>query len=180
MGHNEKEYGIKQTFLSAAISDISAYIQHSDQKVSIIMAALTAVFAGIMACYEPITREISKIEPCSWLGVMVFLLIFLQLASLVMTFVFGIKSISVHTSKMPYDSKWYLKRNIDEYSFDAYKEDVEAMTDNDVIENMAAELYKLNDINHQKSITVKWTVHFFAAALVMTAAIGVLLMIANL
>lgn len=36
---------IKQAFLSNAISDISSYIQLSDTKVSIIMAAIVALIA---------------------------------------------------------------------------------------------------------------------------------------
>lgn len=179
MEQREKEYAMKQSFLSAAISDISAYIQLSDQKVSIIMAALTVVFAGAMACYEPIARAFSKIAPCSWQGAMITVL-FSQLGSFVMTFFFGILTIRRHVSGLAYDSKWYLTRKTGEYSFDSYKEDIDAMTDSDVIENMAAELYKLNDINRQKSVTVKWTVRFFAATLGTTAVIGLLLLTANL
>lgn len=54
------------------------------------------------------------------------------------------------------------------------------MTDEDVIENMAAELYKLNDINRQKAKTVKWTIRSFASVLITAAAIGVLLLISVL
>ena len=42
---------IKQAFLSSAISDISAYIQLADTKVSIIMAAAVALIVGLFACY---------------------------------------------------------------------------------------------------------------------------------
>ena len=47
----------------------------------------------------------------------------------------------------------------------------------DIIENMAAELYKLNDINRQKAFTAKWAIHFFAAALGTGAIVGMLLFI---
>ena len=40
---------IKQAFLSSAISDISAYIQLADTKVSIIMAATVALIVGLFA-----------------------------------------------------------------------------------------------------------------------------------
>lgn len=43
------------------------------------------------------------------------------------------------------------------------------MSANDVIENMAAELYKLNDIYRQKAVTVKWTVRSFALSLSLAA-----------
>lgn len=45
---------IKQAFLASAISDISSYIQLSDTKVSIIMAAMVALVAAVVSCYEPI------------------------------------------------------------------------------------------------------------------------------
>ena len=40
---------IKQAFLASAISDISSYIQLSDTKVSIIMAAMVALVAAVMS-----------------------------------------------------------------------------------------------------------------------------------
>lgn len=45
---------MKQSYLSNAISDISANIQLVDTKVSIIMAAIVAIIIGGLACYEPI------------------------------------------------------------------------------------------------------------------------------
>lgn len=61
-----------------------------------------------------------------------------------------------------------------EYSFDAYKEDILSMSDEDIIVNMAAELYKLNDINRQKNTTYRWALRSFAATLI---TIGVIYML---
>lgn len=47
------------------------------------------------------------------------------------------------------------------------------MSDEDVIVNMAAELYKLNDINRQKQVTNRWTLRSFSAFLIIFAAITV-------
>ena len=63
-----------------------------------------------------------------------------------------------------------------EYSFDTYKQDINAMTDQDIIENMAAELYKLNDINQQKTKTMKWVIRSFASTLIAAAVLGFLLL----
>jgi hypothetical protein len=49
------------------------------------------------------------------------------------------------------------------------------MTETDVIENMAAELYKLNDINRQKSETMRWTLRGFAGLLISSAVALVIL-----
>ena len=67
-----------------------------------------------------------------------------------------------------------------EYSFDNYKQDVLSMSDKDIIENMAAELYKLNDINRQKSKTMKWTIRSFSFTLFTAAVLGALLLISTL
>ncbi len=163
---------IKQAFLSSAISDISSYIQLSDTKVSIIMAALVAVVAS---CYEPIICVLVNIKPCSWLGVTLIILGLVFFMSFVAVFVFGMLTIRGHSSNIRYKSKWYLHQSKKEYSFDAYKEDVILMTDEDVIENMTAELYKLNDINRQKLKTNRWVMRSFSLTLIVGGLICVLL-----
>lgn len=65
----KKTIEVKQSFFSSAISDISAYIQLVDTKVSIIMAAVVAIIMGGVACYELIENLISLVKPCSWQGV---------------------------------------------------------------------------------------------------------------
>lgn len=177
MERSEKTSEIKQAFLSSAISDISTYIQLSDTKVSIIMGALVALIAGFLACCDPISQAFSKIKPCSWQGIVITVFSLLHLLSLIMVFIFGILTIRGHVSKINYKSKWFLSQNTKEYSFDTYKKDLVSMTDKDIIENMAAELYKLNDINRQKAFTAKWAIHFFAAALGTGAIVGMLLFI---
>lgn len=115
---------IKQAFLSSAISDISAYIQLADTKVSIIMAAAVALIVGLFACYEPIGKLIASVKPCSWQGVALLVLAALLAVSTISVFVFGILTIRSHVSKISYKSKWFLPQSTKEYSFDAYKADV--------------------------------------------------------
>ena len=50
------------------------------------------------------------------------------------------------------------------------------MNDNDIITNMAAELYKLNDINRQKLKTVKLTLIVFSVFLIVVGSVGTLLL----
>ena len=61
-----------------------------------------------------------------------------------------------------------------------YKKDVQLMCDEDVIENLAAELYKLNDIHRQKLRTNKWVIRSFSATLILATIICVLLTISTL
>lgn len=178
-----KNYGtieIKQAFLSSAISDISTYIQLSDTKVSIIMAAVVAIVVGVFSCHDFIFGAINQIKPCSWLGTSLIILIALLIVSLIGVFIFGILTIQSHSSKLGYKSKWFLPQSSSEYSFDTFKEDVFTMTDDDVIENMSAELYKLNDINRQKSRTYKWSLNCFSLFLIFAFVICVLLVLSKL
>lgn len=171
---------IKQTFLASAISDISSYIQLSDTKVSIIMAAMVALVAAVVSCYEPILSALDNIKPCSWLGVTIIFFGVLFFISFVAVFVFGILTIRGHSSNIGYKSKWFLIQSTKEYSFDVYKKDVQKMTDEDVIENMAAELYKLNDINRQKLKTNKWVIRFFSSTLITAGIICILIVVSVL
>lgn len=173
----EKKGEIKQAFLSSAIADISGYIQLADTKVSIIMAAAVALIVGLFACYEPIRKLIASVKPCSWQGVSLFILVPLLIASTISVFVFGILTIGSHVSKIGYKSKWFLSQSTKEYSFDAYKVEVLSMSDEDVIVNMAAELYKLNDINRQKQATNRWALRSFSASLIIFAAIAVVFLL---
>lgn len=170
---------MKLTFLSNAITDISNYIQLADTKVSIIMGALVALLAGIMACYEPIGKIISSIKPCSWIGVLFVLFSILCVISVVAVFIFGILTIRGHVSRINFASKWYLTKDTKSYSFDLYLTDLNAMSKSDIIDNMAAELYKLNDINRQKSKTMSWTMRFFAISLITLFGIAVLFLITS-
>lgn len=167
----KKAIEAKLSFFSSAISDISSYIQLTDTKVSIIMAAVVAIIMGAFACYEPIKNLIALVKPCSWQGVALIISTIALVVSLIGVFVFGILTIRSHTSNLEYKSKWFLPQSSEKYSFDAYREDIISMSDEDVIINMAAELYKLNDINRQKSATYKWALRSFSAALI---AIGVI------
>ena len=160
----KKSIDIKQNFLSAAISDISAYIQLADTKVSIIMGALVALMVGILTCVEQISILFSKVTWSSKTGIILILLIILCSACTIMVFVFGILTIRAHRVKLNYKSKWFIS-DYKSYPFDEFHNDIRKMCDGDIIENMSAELYKLNAINQQKSATVKWTIRFFALTL---------------
>lgn len=173
-----KKVEIKQAFLASAITDIATYIQLADTKVSIIMGSIVALGVGIMSCYQPINTAIGKITPCSWSGVALIILLVLLALSVCGVFIFGILTIRGHVSIIDYKSKWFIATSKSQYSFDAYKQDVIDMTDEDVIENMAAELYKLNDINRQKASTCKWTIRLFAATLALVLAVAILLLVA--
>ena len=133
------------------------------------MAAVVAIIMGGFACYEPIEELIFLVKPCSWQGVSLIIATTVLVVSIIGVFAFGLLTIRSHASKIGYKSKWFLPQSTKEYSFDEYKEDVLYM-----IVNMAAELYKLNDINRQKSATYKWAIRSFSASLIAIEVICVL------
>ena len=51
------------------------------------------------------------------------------------------------------------------------------MNDTDIIINMAAELYKLNDINRQKLRLMKWTLYAFSVLLIVIACMVILFLV---
>lgn len=177
MSKEQNNYESKQVFLSSAISDISSYIQLADTKVSIIMAAVVAILVGITSCYELIGCAISKIVPCSWIGILFILLTILFCVSIVAVFIFGLITVKGHKSIINYKSKWFLSCSTKEYSFTEFSKDIHEMTEDDIIENMSAELYKLNDINRQKMRSFKWTLISFACFLVLLTFICLLFLI---
>ena len=176
----EKTTEVKQNFLSSAISDISAYIQLADTKVSIIMAAVVAILAGLLTCYEPIGKLISEITPCTWVGVVFIIMAGIGAISVIAVFLFGILTIRSHSCVINYKSKWFLPKTTKQYSFDEFSKDIQKMSDDDIIKNMAAELYKLNDINRQKMKTMKWTLYSFSTLLLAIAVVAVLFLINSL
>ncbi len=174
---NEKTTEVKQNFLSSAISDIASYIQLADTKVSIIMAAVVAILVGIFTCYELVSKLVCNIKPCTWIGVLFIIFAVIGVISTVTVFLFGILTIGSHSSDINYKSKWFLVQPTKKYSFEEYSKDVQKMTDDDIIKNMAAELYKLNDINRQKMKTMKWTTYSFSVLLISIATLAFLLVI---
>lgn len=176
----ENNTEIKQSFLSSAITDISAYIQLADTKVSIIMASVVAIMVGLLTCYEPISALIADIKPCTWIGVSFIIVAILGIVSVISVFIFGILTIRGHSSVIGYKSKWFLAKSTKEYSFNEFSKDIQKMNDEDVIKNMAAELYKLNDINRQKMKTMKWSLRAFSVMLISIVILTVLFLVKSL
>lgn len=114
------------------------------------------------------------------MGVAIVIFSTLFFISFVAVFVFGILTIRGHSSNIGYKSKWFLPQTTKEYSFEVYKKDVQEMTDEEIIENMAAELYKLNDINRQKLRTNRWVIRSFSSTLITASIICILIVVSVL
>ncbi|MBY8909855.1 hypothetical protein K6L05_08625 [Salinicoccus roseus] len=170
-----EELQLKQSFLSDAISDIAGNIRFLDTKVSIIMAAIVAMIGGVLASINTIESLVQNISPCSWLGVLIIFLSIICLISTISVFIFGINTIKGRISNFQYNSKWFLTHPMKKYSFTAYKNDVLKMNSQDIIENMTAELYKLNDINKQKMKSMRRVIIAFSTSLISAFLLGLVL-----
>lgn len=172
-----KNIETKQTFLSSAISDISSYIHLTDTKVSIIMAIIAAMLATITTYHEFIINQLLIPKSCIAFFVLIVILLLVFIISLAGVFLFGILTIKGHQPKLKYSSKWFITKPVEDYTFEMYKKDVREMTDDDILENMTAELYKLNDINRQKLNSYKWVIRCLS---VSVFSLGMLFLLAFL
>lgn len=175
--HEPKNIETKQTFLSSAISDISSYIHLTDTKVSIIMAIIAAMLATITTCHEFVISQLLIPKSCIAFFVLIVILLLVFIISLAGVFLFGILTIKGHQPKLKYSSKWFITKPVEDYTFEMYKKDVREMTDDDILENMTAELYKLNDINRQKLNSYKWVIRCLS---VSVFSLGMLFLLAFL
>jgi len=167
---NDKQNGIDfgkiQNFLGSAISDISGYIKFSDTKVSIIMAAMGVIIAGIINCRNIIYTTYKLMPNCSLLQLLFAVILVTFLTATVLVYFWGLQTIKSHTCEIEFKSLWFIKEKRELYSFENYRDAVEKMTDKDIVDTMAAELYKLNDINKQKMKTMKKTIKAFSVMLI--------------
>lgn len=163
---NEIDFGKIQNFLGSAISDISGYIKFSDTKVSIIMAAMGVIIAGIINCRNIIYTTYKLMPNCSLLQLLFAVILVTFLTATVLVYFWGLQTIKSHTCEIEFKSLWFIKEKRELYSFENYRDAVEKMTDKDIVDTMAAELYKLNDINKQKMKTMKKTIKAFSVMLI--------------
>lgn len=88
-----------------------------------------------------------------------------------LVYFWGLQTIKAHRCNINFKSLWFIIEKKDDYPFEIYKEDIKKMTEKDVIDALAAELYKVNDIYRQKAVTMKRTIRVFGIALVVLFAI---------
>lgn len=176
---SEIDYSKTQNFLISAISDISGYIKFLDTKVSIIMAALGVIISGTINCRETVFNTYNKIQKYSFLNIFMCIVMLLFSLCVILVFFWGLCTIKAHYCSIDYKSAWFIKDKKEDYSFEAYKHEVENMTSKDVIDTLSAELYKLNDIYKQKAKTTKCAIREFATALVLLVVLIAICLFVN-
>lgn len=164
---NTSDFTKTQNFLNSAINDVSGWIKFLDTKVSIIMVALGVVISGIINCREIIYDTYQMLQVYSLLHIFFCVLVFMFAIATALVYFWGLQTIKAHRCNINFKSLWFIIDKKDDYPFEIYKEDIKKMTEKDVIDALAAELYKVNDIYRQKAVTMKRTICVFGIALVV-------------
>lgn len=163
----EMDFTKTQSFLNSAINDVSGWIKFLDTKVSIIMAALGIVISGTINCREIIYATYQMSQAYSLLHFFFCVLVLIFAITTILVYFWGLQTIKSHRCNINFKSLWFIIEKKDDYPFEVYKEDIKRMTEKDVIDTLAAELYKVNDIYRQKAVTMKRTICAFGITLIV-------------
>ena len=137
MGHQKNDnYEHNSDFLKSAISDLAGNLALVDTKISIILATVGVVLGLVVACKSNILRAYDFYSnTCVWK----------------LTFVFGIRCVMIRFGKSKTKSLWFFKtEEYDGISEKTYVEKAIESTDKTILNSLASEVYKLNQINNKK------------------------------
>ena len=163
-GKNKKKSSklneVRKSYLLAAISDVSGNIQLMDTKVSIIMAAQGVIIAGLLSIYDNLAKVAKYYDSVLEKSVCVITVLgFFIFMTLV--YVFGLRTIEARSTKLNKATSWFVTSDRLQKGFDDYLLDFKSKSDDNLLDEIASELFKLNDINSRKMEEANWTVKMF-------------------
>lgn len=156
---------VRQNYLSAAISDISGYIHLMDTKVSIIMAAQGVIIAGLLSIYDNLIDAIELYHSILEKSV-VLISVSGFIVFTILVYVYGLKTIFARTVTANRTTSWFLNAGQIQNGAEKYLEELNAKSEEELLDDMAIELFKLNDINLKKMKLANMTVKLFIFSLV--------------
>ena len=176
---NRKElktnYDNTSEFLKAAISNLTGNITLLDTKISIILATVGVVLGLIIACKSNVLKAYYFFANNYFFKVLFLFLSGILIIGIIMTFAFGIKCIMIRFGKSKSSSLFFF--NTETYggiSERDYMQKIIKMSDEEIMKNLADEVYKLNTINNQKMRAGKITITLFAITCAVIAALMIL------
>lgn len=173
MGNQNKDnYEHSSDFLKSAISDLTGNLALLDTKISIILATVGVVLGLVVACKSNILRAYDYYSNTCILKVLFLFLSVAYIASIILTFVFGIRCVMIRFGKSKSKSLWFFKT--EEYggiSEKSYVEKAMKSKDDTILNSLASEVYKLNKINNKKMDEGKKTILFFSISCCIIAAL---------
>lgn len=153
----------KKDFLIAAINDISNYIRFVDTKISLILTVCGVLFTASIS----LRTEIIKICAINSNAISLFyILTLLVIISFTIVLFCSIKVLTLRVGNLSYESLWFLNAN-NNRDFSDYYNKIMTMTNKEIIKNLSAELFKLNQIYACKLKWVKHTICAFSVFLIL-------------
>ena len=151
----------RRQFLGNAITDISGYIRFIDTKVGIILAFVGAAATLLVRMKADLQCILSS---SGGGGALLGILLVTEFIAAFDILCCSFAALTVRVGRIEgYDSKWFFPTPDGDFSegFRKYAGKVSRMTEEDITENLAAELYKLNDIYRKKLRYAGKTVYAF-------------------
>lgn len=168
-------YDNTSEFLKAAISNLTGNLTLLDTKISIILATVGVVLGLIIACKSNVLKAYYFFANNYFFKVLFLFLSGILIIGIIMTFAFGIKCIMIRFGKSKSSSLFFF--NTETYggiSERDYMQKIIKMSDEEIMKNLADEVYKLNTINNQKMRAGKITITLFAITCAVIAALMIL------
>jgi len=164
----------KKSVLLAAISDLSGNLKLIDTKVSIIIASSGIFFGGLINCRSNILKAYRSFESFPLCKYFFFGVALIYIISILALLFFGIRTIIPRIGKSKRFSIWFF--NTDDVSEDEYKTKIQKYSDENLIDTLESEVYKLNKINrtkiHQSQKAVISFVFSFGSFLTVMMMVG--------
>lgn len=174
-------YDNTSDFLKSAISDLTGNLALLDTKTSIIMATTGVILGLVVACKSNILKSYYFYEDICILKAVFLLLSISYIASIIVTFIYGLKCIMIRFGKSKSSSLWFFQtEDFGGISERNYIRKVQHITEESIMKNLAIEVYKLNSINNRKMRTGKITIILFAISCAIISALMIMVGISYL
>lgn len=164
----------KRNMLIANISDLSGNLKLIDTKISILLAASGVLFNILVSCRSNILKAYNNYLNTNRIYMWIFIiLITFFLISFSAFIYFGLSTIFSRKGKSRRSSTWFFDtKTLSETEF---RDKINKYDDENIIQCLISEVYKLNEINNKKIsqsrkaiITFMFYVGFFMGVLLLT------------
>lgn len=174
-GNGSINFDSTNDFLKAAISDITGNLALLDTKISIVMATVGVILGLVVACKSNILRAFHYYLAICPFNILFLLLAGLYIISVIGVFVRGINCITIRFGKSKISSLWFFEtEDYGGISESEYLYRITHMSSDDITENLANEVYKLNTINNRKMHAGKRTIVLFSISCAIIATLMIM------
>lgn len=168
-------------FLKVAISDLTGNLTLLDTKISIIIATAGVILGLVVACKSNVLKAYYFYANNCCTKCMFLLLSLTYIINVIITFIYGIKCIMIRFGKSKSSSLWFFDtESYGGLSEEIYIKKIKCMSDETIMQNLSAEVYKLNTINNRKMRAGKTTIIMFSLSCAVITALMIMVGISYL